>query len=183
MLINTGDMEKDKVYMRIATGDDAALLAELGARTFKDAFGKYNTEENINAYLSKAFGAKLQAAELAKRGSVFLIAEFAGKSVGYARLNESQAPSGVKGHRPIELVRIYALPEMIGHGIGSQLMQACLQAAQKRGCDTIWLGVWERNARAIAFYRKWRFTKAGTQTFQLGDDPQTDWVMQRSVSI
>lgn len=176
-------MEKDKTYIRIATADDNVLLAELGARTFKDAFGKDNAQQNMDAYLSQAFNAEVQALELAEPGSVFLIAELAGKAVGYARLNESRAPSGVKGLRPIELVRIYALPEMIGHGIGSQLMQACLQAAQKRGCDTIWLGVWEHNARAIAFYRKWRFTKAGTQTFQLGDDPQTDWVMQRSVSI
>lgn len=183
VLMITGDMDKDKLNIRMAAAGDDLLLAELGARTFRAAFGKDNTEENMNSYLSKAFGPDIQAAELAEPGSVFLIAELAGKAVGYARLNESRAPSGVKGLRPIELVRIYALPEMIGHGIGSQLMQACLQAAQKRGCDTIWLGVWEHNARAIAFYRKWGFTKAGTQTFQLGDDPQTDWVMQRSVTI
>jgi GNAT superfamily N-acetyltransferase len=176
------DMDIDKLYIRIATADDAAVLAKLGARTFYDAFSKDNSAEDMNAYLSKAFGPEIQTAELAEPGSVFLIAELAGEPVGYARLNESQAPESVRAARPIELVRIYALQKMIGHGVGSQLMRACLQTAQKRGCDAIWLGVWEHNARAIVFYRSWGFTKAGTQTFQLGDDLQTDWVMQRTVS-
>ena len=62
-------------------------------------------------------------------------------------------------------------------------MTACLEEAGKRGCDVIWLDVWEENPRAIAFYRKWGFEKAGEQGFQLGDDLQTDWIMSRAVLI
>lgn len=176
-------MEKFRTQIRIATAEDNVLLAELGAQTFKDAFGKDNTAENMNAYLSKAFSAQIQAAELDQPESVFLIAETAGGAVGYARLKEGPAPASVTATRPVELMRIYAVQEMIGRGVGSQLMQACLEQAQKRGCDTIWLGVWEHNGPAIAFYHKWGFTKAGTQTFQLGDDLQTDVVMHRSVLL
>jgi ribosomal protein S18 acetylase RimI-like enzyme len=61
-------------------------------------------------------------------------------------------------------------------------MKACLDEAERAGCDLVWLGVWERNPRAIAFYHKWGFEQVGTQTFQLGDDMQSDWIMSRLVS-
>jgi ribosomal protein S18 acetylase RimI-like enzyme len=60
-------------------------------------------------------------------------------------------------------------------------MQVCIDNAQQKGYDTLWLGVWENNIRAQVFYRKWNFVKVGTHVFQLGDDPQTDFLMQRSV--
>jgi ribosomal protein S18 acetylase RimI-like enzyme len=83
--------------------------------------------------------------------------------------------------RPLEIVRIYACQEWLGRGVGPMLMQACLDEARQRGCDALWLDVWERNPRAIAFYRKWGFKVVGTQGFQLGSDMQTDLLMQRAV--
>lgn len=102
--------------------------------------------------------------------------------MGYARLMEGAPAAGITGLHPIEIVRIYARKEWIGHGVGAALMRACLSEAEKRGCDTLWLGVWERNLRAHAFYRKWGFAEAGTQTFQLGDELQNDFLMQRSIN-
>jgi ribosomal protein S18 acetylase RimI-like enzyme len=87
----------------------------------------------------------------------------------------------VIGDNPIELVRLYVSRESLGTGVGAALMQACIGEAMQRGYKTLWLGVWEHNHRAQAFYRKWNFQEAGTHLFQLGDDPQTDILMQRSV--
>jgi ribosomal protein S18 acetylase RimI-like enzyme len=70
---------------------------------------------------------------------------------------------------------------MIGRGVGAALMQACLEEAGRRGCETVWLDVWERNPRAIAFYRKWGFAEVGNQAFQLGEDLQNDILMARAV--
>jgi ribosomal protein S18 acetylase RimI-like enzyme len=81
----------------------------------------------------------------------------------------------------VKLVRIYAGKARIGKGMGTALMRACLDEAASRGCDTIWLGVWERNERAQEFYRKWGFEEAGTQAFQLGAEMQTDLLMQKTV--
>jgi ribosomal protein S18 acetylase RimI-like enzyme len=81
----------------------------------------------------------------------------------------------------VKLVRIYAGKARIGKGMGTALMRACLDEAASRGCDTIWLGVWERNERAQEFYRKWGFEEAGTQAFQLGAEMQTDRLMQKTV--
>jgi len=65
--------------------------------------------------------------------------------------------------------------------VGASLLRACLDEARRAGHRTIWLGVWERNERARAFYRKWDFREAGTQIFQLGSDAQTDVVMERAL--
>ncbi len=59
------------------------------------------------------------------------------------------------------------------------LMQATLEAAVAAGARTLWLGVWEHNPRAIAFYRKFAFVEAGTHDFLLGRDRQTDLIMMR----
>jgi GNAT superfamily N-acetyltransferase len=175
------DVEKAQVNIRYATATDSTLLAELGARTFYDAFAADNTPENMTAYLAASFSPEKQATELADPLSVFLIAEAEGGAVGYARLREGQPPVAIAGLRPIEIVRLYARKEWIGHGVGATLMIGCLDEAEKRGCDTIWLDVWEDNPRARAFYRKWGFVEVGRQIFQLGDDLQNDLLMQRPV--
>jgi ribosomal protein S18 acetylase RimI-like enzyme len=62
-------------------------------------------------------------------------------------------------------------------------MDAALAAARVRGAETLWLGVWERNARAVAFYRKYGFTRVGEHTFVLGSDTQTDWLLARPLGV
>jgi diamine N-acetyltransferase len=168
--------------IRSATARDAALLAELGARTFSETFGPDNTPEDMAAYLGAAFGPEKQAAELADPRTTFFIAEIDGAPAGYAVIRAGVAPECVTGARPIELARLYACREHIGRGVGPVLMRACLDEAHRAGFQTLWLGVWERNVRAQAFYRKWGFNVVGAHVFQLGSDPQTDLLMERPVS-
>jgi ribosomal protein S18 acetylase RimI-like enzyme len=78
----------------------------------------------------------------------------------------------------MEIERIYAIKEYVGKGPGAELMKACINEAGKRGCERIWLGVWEKNPRAIAFYKKWGFKEISTHTFLLGNDPQRDFIME-----
>jgi ribosomal protein S18 acetylase RimI-like enzyme len=169
------------IRIRSATPDDNALLARLGAQTFRDTFGPDNTAEDMAAYLAQAFGAEKQAAELVDPRTTFLIAMFEEEVVGYARLREGPAPDCVSAARPIEIVRFYAAVSWIGRGVGAALMARCLEHARQRGCDVVWLDVWERNVRAIAFYRRWGFAEIGTQAFVLGSDAQRDLLMARSV--
>jgi ribosomal protein S18 acetylase RimI-like enzyme len=166
--------------IRRASAADAALLADLGARTFVETFAADNTPEDMSAYLAASFGQHQQAAELAEPDSFFLIAEVEGTAAGYARMDGAAAPpSGVTKNKPIELVRLYVSQEWLGRGIGASLMHACLSEATQQGYCAIWLGVWEHNLRARAFYRKWNFHEVGTHVFQLGNDSQTDILMQR----
>ena len=167
--------------IRRATDADAALLAQLGAKTFYDAFAKQNTPENMTAYLAKTFGTELQRAELADPQNTFLIAEDDGVAIGYAHLRIGEPPACVSDSEAIELVRLYVSASLLSGGVGGRLMDACLNETRQRGYQTIWLGVWQQNTRAQAFYERWNFSIVGEHIFQLGDDPQMDWLMKRSV--
>lgn len=171
------------ITIRTAAPSDAALLAEIGAETFFDTFATQNTPENMETYLKGSFSPALQAAELEEAGAVFLIAEKDTEPVGYAKILVGSTETSIHSKKPVELVRIYTRANAFGLGVGTTLMQACLAEANRLGCEVIWLGVWEHNPRAIRFYQKWGFEKVGTHPFLLGDDLQTDWIMQRSLRI
>jgi GNAT superfamily N-acetyltransferase len=169
------------IDIRVATVADAELIAELGARTFAQTFAADNTEEDMSAYLASAFSPSIQSDEIGDPASVFLLAEADGEAVGYARLRLREAPTAVGGRRPIEIARFYADRRWLGRGVGAALMKACLRQGRARGCDVIWLDVWERNPRAIAFYEKWGFTVVGGQSFVLGADTQSDLLMSQAL--
>jgi GNAT superfamily N-acetyltransferase len=176
------------VYFRQATRDDVDLLADLGRRTFYDTFAADNTPTDMAQYLATAFSQETIQAELLTLESVFLLAypdaTLESQSVGYARLQgNSRPPGNPDWPSPLELGRLYVEQSVLGQGYGSALMQACLDYALEAGFQTLWLGVWERNYRALRFYQKWRFHQTGTQTFTLGQDIQTDLVMMRPVTL
>ena len=169
--------------VRRATSSDAALLARLGARLFEQAFGDANDPQDIEAYLAGAFSIDLEREMLADPNRVAWIAEDAGNAaIGYAVLRRRSSASGVPGNKPAEVQRIYSERAWHGHGVGEALMQACIDQARAWHCDVLWLGVWEQNPRAIAFYEKKGFRKVGRQTFMLGSDPQQDRVMALRLS-
>jgi diamine N-acetyltransferase len=165
--------------IRRGTLADAGLLSELGARTFSETFAVDNTPEDLAAYVATSFNVAQQTAQLKDPASTFLIAEVDGHAAGYAKLHDGEPEKGVEGPKPVELVRLYVSRDWLGRGIGEQLMRACIDEARKAGHVTIWLGVWERNARAQAFYRKWNFRTVGEHMFQLGSDLQRDLLMER----
>ena len=170
-----------RLTIRRGTIGDAGLLSELGARTFTETFAADNSPEDLAAYLATSFNVAHQTAELEDHGSTFLIAEVDGHAAGYAMLREGEPENGVEGANPIELVRLYVSRDWLGRGIGEQLMRACIDEARQAGHETLWLGVWERNARAQAFYRKWNFRAVGEHMFQLGSDLQRDILMERGL--
>ena len=173
--------ENSNLYIRCARIEDASLLADLGAQTFAETFTEDNTAEDMAAYLADSFSLEKLTAELTDPLSIFFIAEVDGHAAGYAKLHSGTALDGTEGQKPIELVRLYVSRKWLGRGVGQALMQRCMKEAREKGFQTIWLGVWERNSRALAFYRKWNFHEAGEHTFHLGSDPQRDILMQRAI--
>ena len=173
------------VRIRRAVPDDAALLAAFGWQAFHDTFAADNRPEDMAAYLDATFGEAQQRAELLDPRSTYLVAERAQADgagmVGYVRLREGDAPEGVDAAPAVEIGRLYARRDMVGQGIGAALMEACLAHARALGARAAWLGVWEHNARAIAFYERWGFADVGTSTFVLGSDVQTDRIMVRAL--
>ena len=172
-------MNRDLMFRR-ATISDASTIAQIGADTFKAAFGPDNTLENMDEYLSANFNTETIQSQLTDPSSIFLMGFDGGKLIGYAMLNEGTPPVSVPGSNPVELVRFYVVEEVIGLGYGSELMRACLDETRKLSYTTIWLGVWEKNERAIRFYEKWGFGKVGKKQFILGQDVQYDFIMERT---
>jgi Acetyltransferases len=168
--------------IRQATTDDAALFTSIAESAFVDTFGKDNTPEDMAAYCAEAFGHEIQRRELADERNTVLIAERSGDVVGYAMLRTGNVPECVADRDAIEIARLYSVTRVIGTGVGAALMQRCLDLAVERGHRSVWLGVWEHNPRAIAFYERWGFADVGTKSFVLGNDHQTDRVMMRVVA-
>lgn len=167
--------------IRLGVPADASALAALAARTFTEAFGADNTPEDLALHLARSYGAAQQGRELADPAMVTLLAEADGALAGFAQLRRGEAPACVDGPAPIEVQRFYVGREWHGRGIAQALMQRAIEEGTRAGARTVWLGVWERNPRAIAFYEKCGFRGVGTQVFTVGTDPQTDRVMMRAL--
>ena len=174
-------LDSDRIALRRATSDDAIRLAAFGRQAFTDTFGTDNTPEDLAMYLEATYGPDLQRAELVNPDVSCWLAESSGGVAGYALMRRGSAPSIVGDDSAIELGRLYAGREFIGHGVGSRLMRAALDEARAANVRTIWLGVWEHNPRALAFYQRWKFEIIGRQPFLLGRDLQQDYIMVRPV--
>lgn len=167
--------------IRLGLQADAAALTALAIRTFRDTYEPYNTPEDMALHIAQAFGAVQQARELVDPDLVTLVVEIGTDLAGYAQLRRKQPPECVVGEKPIELWRFYVDKEWHGQGIAQALMARVCAEAARAGARTLWLGVWERNDRAIAYYRKSGFVDVGAHTFVVGSDVQTDRVMVRGV--
>lgn len=175
------------IMVRPAIVADATALSRLAATTFHDTFAADNRPEDMAAYLAATFAPSIQAAEIGDPAAVVLLAEHVDDQggppalIGYAHLASHEVPAAVTGPAPIELKRLYVARDWHGRGVAQALMAASLDAARARGRATLWLGVWERNARAVAFYAKLGFARVGEHAFVLGTDVQTDWLLVRPV--
>jgi GNAT superfamily N-acetyltransferase len=172
-------METTSLRIRIAGAGDAEMIADLARRTFYETFAAVNTEENMRIYLEEQYTREKAMAEVVAPGRIYILAYLGEEVAGYASLREADPPKGLEGGQTIEIGQLYAEQKMIGKGVGAFLMETCLDIAREKGVDWVWLGVWNQNHRAIAFYTKWGFEPFGEHIFFVGLDAQTDWWMRK----
>lgn len=166
-----------------ATADDAAPLAKLAERSFRDAFGAMNDPADVDAYCARAFTPAAQARELADPAMTTLLARDREVIIAYAQLQEAAPHPGVSELPAVLLKRIYVDQGWLGRGVGNALMNAVAADALDRGARTLWLTVWERNPRAIRFYTRLGMSVVGEDDFLLGSDLQRDLVMAGGVHL
>jgi diamine N-acetyltransferase len=164
------------ILVRRGVVADASSLAEFAARTFADTFATDNRPEDMHAHLASSYGVRQQTDELADPNVITLLAHRQGVLVAYAQVRRASPPDCVTQEQPIELHRFYVDRAAHGSGVAPALMVAVHEAAHELGGQHLWLGVWERNARAIAFYSKVGFLPIGSHDFYVGPDRQTDRV-------
>ncbi|BDH46163.1 spermidine/spermine N(1)-acetyltransferase [Salmonella enterica subsp. enterica serovar Choleraesuis] len=167
--------------VRIARSSDAPKLAALAERTFIDTFSASNTKEDMALHCQSSYSPEHQRREIENPQWITLVCECDGELAGYAQLRWEEFPACVIANKPGEILCFYIEKNWHGRGLAQQLMHACLNALKSGGFDAVWLGVWEHNPRAIAFYQKFGFTEAGEHIFQLGSDPQRDIILTRTL--
>ena len=168
----------EKIEIRQATFDDLVLISVLASTTFYEAYFEQDGSANLARYIHESFALDALTTEFQDRKTTFLLVFVNGKAVGYARLIEDSAIDGIISPGSIELKRIYVLERYWGTGAGKALLEQCIGLASDRGSESIWLGVWEENRRAQAFYAKYDFRKVGTVTFPYGDVVGTNLVLE-----
>ena len=170
--------------IRLATSSDIALLTELSISTLREAFGPpHNPAELVEEYIQSAISAEQLTAELADpRATFFLLTLTDGTAIGYAKLRRHAPPRRMATRKAVEIQRIYLLQEHVGRGQGRRLMEHCLDWARSQGYAAVWLGVWERNVQARAFYEKMGFVPFGFHYFQFGSERQRDLWVWRSLT-
>ena len=170
------------IVIRIADEMDAELIANISRLTFFETFAADNTKENMEKFMNERFSKEKLVAEVGAPGNIFLLAFDDDGPAGYVRMKETEQNDNLEEMAAIEISRIYSMPHKIGKGVGHLLMQACIDTAKKMNKRRIWLAVWEKNQRAISFYKKWGFERFGEHDFILGDDVQLDWLMKKELS-
>ena len=174
-------MVEEILHIRRAVPDDAQLLSTLSAVTFFDTFNGTCTDEDIQGFIKTCFNKEQVFKELQDANDFYFIAFIDKEAVGYIRLKEEVSDVEViNKHRGIELKRIYVLKEYHSQKIGAQLMNFALDFAAEKKYELLWLGVWEHNEKAKAFYKKFGFEDTRAEhPFPIGNTPQTDnWLIK-----
>lgn len=166
------------LQIRKVTVSDLDQLQRIGRQTFHETFSPFNTGESMKKYLEESFAADKLTAELHNPESEFYFAFTGDNIIGYLKINSGQAQTELMDDDSIEIERIYVLKEFHRNKVGQFLMDYALQIARQRKASYAWLGVWERNERALSFYRKNGFTEFDKHIFRLGHEEQTDFLMK-----
>lgn len=169
------------LVIREATIADARLIADISHQTFYETFAEHNSKEDMDKFLNQQFTKGRLMMEVGAKENVFLLAYDDDKIAGYVKMRDERIPLSLGNICALEIARIYAISDQIGKGVGSLLMHSCIDIAKQRGKEWLWLGVWEKNRRAIEFYTKWGFEKFDETDFLLGDDIQRDWLMKKKI--
>ncbi|MEK7431617.1 MAG: GNAT family N-acetyltransferase [Cyanobacteriota bacterium] len=174
-------MQEDNLFIKKAELCDAETICELGKITFYQTFYHEESEEDMENYLSSSFSLEKIESELNDKKSVFFIVYFLDKPVGYSKINFEKKPHEIELESCSELQRIYILNDFQGKNIARKLLYESIRAIKEKNFKYVWLGVSDRNVRAISFYKKYGFDTFGQHIFKLGKNDQIDIVMKKEL--
>ncbi|MCM3677157.1 GNAT family N-acetyltransferase [Peribacillus simplex] len=169
------------INIKKCTLEDSRKLQEISYETFNETFKHQNSPENMNVYLERAFNLKQLEKELSNISSQFFFVYFDNEVAGYLKVNTNDAQSEEMGAESLEIERIYIKKKFQKHGLGKYLLNKAMEIAMESNKKKIWLGVWEKNENAIAFYKKLGFVQTGAHSFFMGDEEQMDLIMTKTL--
>ena len=158
--------------------NDIEKLQVISRATFSQTFTEHNSLEDMEAYLNTNFATEKLLEELKNPNSEFYFAQDGKKIVGYLKVNTGDAQTEQKEEDAFEIERIYVDAQFLGKKVGQLLFNKAIEIANTKKAAYVWLGVWEENHRALAFYAKNGFVPFDKHIFKLGSDAQTDIMMK-----
>jgi len=156
---------------------DLDILRQISIRTFVDTYAQMNKEENVQQHIHEAFNSFQLLSELRDPHQYFFFLYVDNDLAGYIKLNIRDAQTEAFADDVIELERIYLLKKYQGKGFGRLLINKALQVGKELNCSRMWLGVWKKNPGAVGFYERVGFKIFDEHTFTVGDEDQSDWMM------
>lgn len=172
----------DAIEIRKVKLADIKRLQTIGKQTFTETFAAYNTAKDMQLYLNNNLSTDKLTEELNNPNSEFYFSLIDNKVIGYLKINYGQAQTELKDRSSLEIERIYVLKEFHGKKVGQALYDKAIALARQINAECVWLGVWEKNPRAIQFYKKNGFVEFDKHIFKLGNDEQTDIMMRLNLS-
>ncbi|MCD4840082.1 GNAT family N-acetyltransferase [Neobacillus sedimentimangrovi] len=169
------------IKIKKCTFEDLQTLQEISIETFNDTFKDQNSPENMKAYLEKAFNLQQLEKELSNVFSQFFFIYDHHEVAGYLKVNMNEAQTEEMGNESLEIERIYIRRKFQKYGLGKCLLNKALEIAKECYKNKIWLGVWEKNENALGFYKKMGFVQAGSHSFYMGEEEQTDFIMVKTL--
>ena len=172
--------------MQRATIKDTNSLFLSMKRTFEATYAHLNEPVFFEQYVSTHFVENLLEKELENPLIEFWIIKENDEIIAYNKLNINRLHDAENVTIPTEgsmteLERIYVSEAQKGKGLGKLLIEKALERAAFHRNEWLWLGVWEDNLKALAFYKTMGFETFGSHLFMMGDDPQNDFLMRKKI--
>jgi len=165
------------IEIKLVKPEAVLELQKISIQTFLETFGAVNSALDMNQYLDKAMNVAQLERELKEKASQFYFALQNQEVIGYLKINIGVAQTEPIDKNAFEIERIYVVKNHLGKHVGKLLFDFAIDLAKKLNKNKVWLGVWEKNERAINFYQKNGFITFESHLFKLGSDIQTDLLM------
>ncbi|WP_049502912.1 GNAT family N-acetyltransferase [Streptococcus oralis] len=160
---------------------DVEVLAKLAKQTFRETFAHDNTEEQLQEYFEEAYNLRVLLTELEDPDSESYFIMHEEEIAGFLKVNWGNARTERELENAFEIQRLYVLQTYQGFGLGKQLFEFALELAENNGFSWAWLGVWEHNTKAQAFYNRYGFEKFSQHRFMVGQKVDTDWLLKKKL--
>lgn len=178
-------MQHSNIYQISLT--EVTLLQALAIKTYRETFAETNSEALLQQYFKEALSIDALSEQLNNQDSEFYFIDSVADSdnqrqlAGFLKLNINDAQTDLQDPIALEVEKIYISKDFLGQGLGKSLISFAIEQANKHQKEYLWLGVWEHNFSAIAFYQKMGFEKFGEHPFDMGGDIQTDLLYKKVI--
>lgn len=163
------------------TSNDLKDLQNISRETFKKTFDPFTAPDDMKRFLEEAYADEKLLAEINNPHSRFFFLMVEDEVAGYLKINDEDAQTESVKPNALEVERIYLRSKFQHKGLGLVLIKLAEKIAREENRDYMWLGVYEKNINAQKFYKRDGFEKVSQHVYQVGDDPQIDYILAKNL--